>query len=244
MTRYFVRAIHPVTAAFALFLMLCSGAIIGAERGSPPANVHDPADQTADADATQDLLFFAVPRPMLLRLKIYHGTSGFRRTWRDFVDATFRRNDLNGDGQLDEAEIEKFRTAGRGGKSNLLSTLLESQRLRSEDSLLDRHQAAVRCLGFSPDGSTLATGSDDGLVKLWSAADGRLLATLKGHADSVRAVVFSPDGKLLASGGKDLTVRVWDVAEKKSALYARGSRRLRYHAGFFSRRRNFGVLGI
>ncbi len=222
MTRFFARAISLRVAAVGSILMLCIGVPLAADRTAPPANAGTPANKATDTDATQDLLFFALPRPMLFRLKISNGTTGFRRTWRDFVEATFRKHDLNGDGQLDEAEIEKFRTDGRGGKMNILSTLLESQRLRSEDALLDRHRAAVRCLDVSPDGLLLATGSDDGLVKLWSAANGGLLATLTGHDDSVRAVVFSPDGTWLASAGKDLIVRVWDVAARKERFALEG----------------------
>ena len=67
-------------------------------------------------------------------------------------------------------------------------------------------------ISFSPDGTTLASGSDDGTVKLWDVATGTNIATLEGHTSSVYSVSFSPDGKTLASGSWDDTIKLWDVA--------------------------------
>ena len=72
--------------------------------------------------------------------------------------------------------------------------------------------APVKTVAYSPDGATLATGSIDGVVRLFDAGTGRLKAELPGHTGFVWSVAFSPDGTTLASGSWDRTVRLWEVA--------------------------------
>jgi small GTP-binding protein len=68
---------------------------------------------------------------------------------------------------------------------------------------------------FSPDGNTLASGSNDNTIKLWDVKNAKLIRSLEGHSDSVRSVVFSPDGNILASGSNDNTIKLWDVKNAK-----------------------------
>lgn len=73
------------------------------------------------------------------------------------------------------------------------------------------HAGAVRSLAFSPDGHTLASGSDDHLVRLWDVGAATARRVLPGHFQAVTTVAFSPDGTLLATGSTDATVKVWNV---------------------------------
>lgn len=72
------------------------------------------------------------------------------------------------------------------------------------------HTDHVRGVTWSPDGIRLATASDDGKVRLYSAA-GALQMTLSGHTAGVTSIAWSPDGRTIASGSDDGTVRLWNV---------------------------------
>ncbi|KAF8546010.1 WD40 repeat-like protein [Imleria badia] len=60
------------------------------------------------------------------------------------------------------------------------------------------HKDFVRAVDVSPDGTRIATGSDDETVCVWSLSTGQLLLDPLQHNSRVGTVKFSPDGHLLA----------------------------------------------
>src|SRR5262249_16434838 len=68
-------------------------------------------------------------------------------------------------------------------------------------------------LAISADGRTLATGSDDGFIRLWDPTDGQPLGRLSGHGAgaSGTGLAFLPDGRSLLSCGTDGTARLWEL---------------------------------
>ena len=94
------------------------------------------------------------------------------------------------------------------------------------------HTDSVYHLAFSPDGATLATGSNDSTARLWDVASGTLLHTLSGHTSSVYHLAFSPDGAMLATGSYDITARLWNVASGTLLHTLRGHSSYVYHLAF------------
>ena len=96
----------------------------------------------------------------------------------------------------------------------------------------DGHSASVNSVAFSPilnsDGkpTLLASGSDDGTIRLWHARTGQVVKILTaGHLTERSVVAFSPDGQTLASGSRaDANVRLWNVrtGELRNTLIGHG----------------------
>ncbi|MFC5752605.1 TIR domain-containing protein [Actinomadura rugatobispora] len=72
-------------------------------------------------------------------------------------------------------------------------------------------------LAYSPGGSVLAVGGEDGGVLVCDAVTGTPLRTLQGHRARAYAVAFDSAGNMLATGAADGTVRLWDLATGRSA---------------------------
>lgn len=78
---------------------------------------------------------------------------------------------------------------------------------------------------FSPDGETLAAGSEDGTIELWDMRTRTKRITLKVEGGfPVQALEFSPDGKILASGTRGGHAIFWDpvTGDKKHVFSSDG----------------------
>ncbi len=102
----------------------------------------------------------------------------------------------------------KLGASGHFGGEVLLWDL-ERSRLRSRDR---QSTQGVQSLAFSPDGSLLSAGRQDGSISLYETArtDGPL-DDWRAHKKTVTSLIFSPDGQRLVSGATDGSVVVWDL---------------------------------
>ena len=84
------------------------------------------------------------------------------------------------------------------------------------------HERRIISVAFSPDGQRIVTGSGDQTAKVWEAASGRELLTLKGHTLRSVSVAFSPDGQRIVTGSADQTAKVWEAASGRELLTLKG----------------------
>jgi len=73
------------------------------------------------------------------------------------------------------------------------------------------HESAVNAVAFHPDHQILVSGTEDGLVHLWTRQDNLIRQSLPGHKDEVTGVAFSPQGQVIASSSQDGKIRLWTV---------------------------------
>ena len=82
----------------------------------------------------------------------------------------------------------------------------------------------VTALAFSPDGTTLVSGTDQGGIQTWNVTTGKALADFAKPSEQeelmyTSALRYSPDGTLLAAGSYTL-IHIWEVETGKILLSA------------------------
>jgi WD40 repeat protein len=88
------------------------------------------------------------------------------------------------------------------------------------------HDSYIWCCAYSPDGSTIISGSDDGTLHMWDASTRKELWSVR-HADSVECCAYSPDGSIVISGSDDKTLRMWDAHTEKELWSVENDDRVR-----------------
>uniref|UniRef100_A0A8C8FX99 PWP2 small subunit processome component n=1 Tax=Oncorhynchus tshawytscha TaxID=74940 RepID=A0A8C8FX99_ONCTS len=73
------------------------------------------------------------------------------------------------------------------------------------------HFNNMAALAYSPDGQYIATGGDDGKVKVWNMTSGLCFVTFTEHTSSVTNVTFTSRGFVIVSASLDGTVRAFDL---------------------------------
>jgi WD40 repeat protein len=90
--------------------------------------------------------------------------------------------------------------------------------------VLGGHEGQIYSVAVSRDGSRIASGADDGTVRVWDPTTQDTVQTLSADGRWVRSVAFSPDGKQLAAGtyppygvpADASTVRLWDLGSGRT----------------------------
>lgn len=90
---------------------------------------------------------------------------------------------------------------------------------RDRESSRDTLPTIVSCVAYRRDGLALASGGDDGTIRIWDMTTAKELLTLDGHSFPVWSMAFSPDGTRVTStalkhvaGITAWEFKLWDTA--------------------------------
>jgi WD40 repeat protein len=87
-------------------------------------------------------------------------------------------------------------------------------------SVVDQRQTVV---AYSPDGTRLATGGEEGSsIRIWDTDTTSVVEELEGHEGAIKDLEYSESGDRLLSVGFDNTVRIWDAQTGEQLMVLEG----------------------
>jgi WD40 repeat protein len=96
-----------------------------------------------------------------------------------------------------------------GNDGSLQRWQLENEQWKTAStSPIAAHTGAIKALAINSQGTLIASGASDRLIKLWDM-NGQLRQTLSGHQATIEGLAFSPNGEWLASAASDNSVKLW-----------------------------------
>lgn len=114
-----------------------------------------------------------------------------------------------------QAFLFNDRYGGHWG-NEIYNALLKTLNGAGGPFVLEGHTAAVRSVVFDQTGKMLASGSDDGTIRIWNPYQNDVEPiVLSDHNKSVRSLMFNPINQRLVSVSDDYSVRLWNIESFK-----------------------------
>jgi len=113
--------------------------------------------------------------------------------------------------------VGQFRPRGAGSNDAATTATVWNARTGKPLLTLARATSPIHDLAYSPDGTRIVTGSEDGTATVWDARTGKRLFTLPdaGTGGGFLGVAFSPDGTRLATADGLGRVRIWALSNRR-----------------------------
>ncbi|MDJ0511454.1 MAG: caspase family protein [Crocosphaera sp.] len=131
---------------------------------------------------------------------------------KDAIKASDITNKFPGWGAFFSPNGKHIVAAGNGGDIGLWTS--ENSLWNSEKQRVGKvwqaHQGSIWNVAFSADSQYIASGGEDGKVRIWNLK-GKKLAQFEGHNGPVRSVKFTANSKQIVSSGDDGTTRLWNL---------------------------------
>ncbi|KTG41648.1 hypothetical protein cypCar_00026428 [Cyprinus carpio] len=121
---------------------------------------------------------------------------------------------FRGKAAVKDVEDERFPTQ--------LARHIKDLKYQAQDNFMMMDDA-VLCMSFSRDTEMLATGAQDGKIKVWKIQSGQCLRRYeRAHSKGVTCISFSKDSSQILSASFDQTIRIHGLKSGKSLKEFRG----------------------
>jgi WD40 repeat protein len=141
---------------------------------------------------------------------------------RDIRNAAAARR--RGKAEQASALLAKYDDGQPGAASRGIEWYWLREALKPRAREINSQHGEAYCVLFSPDGQLLYSGGQDGVIRVWSTADGALLREMRGHGQAiaggdccVNQLGLGYDSNTLFSVSCDRTVRKWDARSGRLA---------------------------
>lgn len=119
----------------------------------------------------------------------------------------------------DGAMLATAQNSSHAAENDQFSVLLWDVPARQLRFILKGHTGKIKALAFAPDGKMLASGDNDGIIRLWDTSTGN--QTVNFSSDLNTALAFSADGKTLASI-HNKSIKLWDITTSSELSTLKG----------------------